>query len=657
MRIENEELRKRQSLGFVGRHLFVIVVLLLAFVVRIYHLGVQSLWFDEGWSWHLATLPLTDMATITAGDRSPVLYYALLYVWVELVGTSEFSLRYPSLFADVVTVALVMGVAGLLTRKKGGRAALLYALCPFAIFYAQEARMYALVAMFCTASSYALLRWLQQTRVNKPGFFKKPGLFSRWLAISSVCLALAIHSHYYAVFLLPAHALIVFTTSISNRRAVHCSLPTVPLTTVLHWCIATACVVLSVLPWLLFARGGFAYDDGFVFPLNTITGRMMEWLRSFANGGFGYALPEGWVWAVLVVMGLGLMGFVLARRWREALWLAVLVVAPLLAATVAVRVVYPYRSVFHPRYLIYIAPMACVLLASVRPNIRVARYLFFLPFIFYLLLALPALQSYITQPNPIRDDYRAAARHVVEGLEPGDVVVMTRDNYAIRYYWPPTKASVLLAAPQGLHGVLKPDGLNKLVMQLRTQSPNRVRLMLWQDNVVDAQKLSESLFWANGYQIGEINFGQIRMPLYQIQQSPLQPLAFTPANKRFGDTLELKSFWMRRQAWASDWFYLVLEWQPIKLLSKDYKVFVHVLDATGQIKFQKDKLAIDELRPMSSWAVGDALRDPYAIVIPTDLPIGDYRVMVGVYDPVTGQRLTTAEGDSVTLGIFRVIAR
>ena len=416
-------------------------------------------------------------------------------------------------------------------------------------------------------------------------------------------------------------------------------------------------MVISVLPWLLFARGGFAYDDGFVFPLNTITGRMWEWLRSFANGGFGYALPETGVWVSLVAMGLGLMGFALARRWREVLWLAALVGVPLLAATLAVRVVYPYRSVFHPRYLIYIAPMVCVLLASVRPNIRIVRYLFFLPFIFTLLMALPALQSYVTQPNSIRDDYRAATQHVTEALQPGDVVVMTRDNYAIRYYWPPAKTSALLAAPEGLHGVLRPDDVNKLITQLHTQSPNRVRLMLWQDNVVDAQKLSESLLWANGYQIGEINFGQIRMPLYQVKQSPLQPLAFTAAGQRFGATLELKSFWMRQQAWASDWFYLVLEWQPIKLLPKDYKVFVHVLDAAGQIKFQKDKLAIDDLRPMSRWGVGDALRDPYAIVVPADLPIGEYRVVVGVYDPATGERLNTADGDSVTLGNFRVIAR
>ncbi len=621
-------------------------LLLFAFCLRIYQLGVQSIWFDEGWSWHLAAMPLADMATTTAGDRSPVLYYVLLHLWIQLAGSSEFAMRYLSLITDGVTVALVIATSKLLMgRTKHALApllaGLLYTICPFAVFYAQETRMYAQVAMFCTASSYALLRWQQQTRESKSG------LFSRWLVALAICLALAIHSHYYAVFLLPAHALIVLLTARNRAKLI-------------RWGIAVAGIVASVLPWLLFARGGFAYDDGFYFPLNTIAGRMHEWLRSFANGGFGYASPETWVWALLAAGLLGLIGFAAAQRRREMLWLTALVVVPLLAATVAVRAVYPYRSVFHPRYLIYIAPIACILLASARPNSRVARAFCLLPFAFCLLMWLPALQSYFTQPNLIRDDYRAATQHVVDALEPGDVAVITRDNYAIRYYWPPDKASKLLAAPEGLHGVLTTDGLTKLVAQLQATSPNRVRLMLWQDNVVDAQKLSESLLWANGYQIGETSFGQIRLPLYQVRESPLQPLTFTstnPGSAIFGDTLALKAFWMRRAAWATDWFYLVLEWQPMQPLLKDYKVFVHVLDQTSQIKFQKDKLAIDDLRPTTRWIARETIRDPYAIVIPADLPVGDYHVVIGVYDPATGQRLPTATGDTLTLGTFQVIPR
>jgi predicted membrane-bound mannosyltransferase len=83
-------------------------LILLAFILRVFRLGSQSLWFDEGWSWHLAMMPLAEMIEVTAGDRSPVLYYGLLHVWIGLVGQSELAMRYLSVFADVATVALLL---------------------------------------------------------------------------------------------------------------------------------------------------------------------------------------------------------------------------------------------------------------------------------------------------------------------------------------------------------------------------------------------------------------------------------------------------------------------------------------------------------------------------------------------------------------------
>ena len=668
------------------------LVVLLAFGLRIYQLGGQSVWFDEGWSWHLAGLPLGEMASITAGDRSPALYYVLLHGWMAWAGVSEFALRYFSLCADVVTVVLVMGLArragGAMGKGEGGKGTLspssfplppalltglLYTLCPLAVFYAQETRMYALVAMLCTASSYALVRYLQA----RSGW--------RWLIISAVCLALAIHSHYYAVFLLPAHAVVVLIGVIHpGRRTV------VDRKRAISWVVAVAGVVLSVLPWLVFASGGFAYDDGFAFPLNTIDGRMLEWVRAFVAGGFGAAAPV-WGLGALVVAGVfALLGWLAGRRWRGLMWLVALVVVPLLAAAVAVRVVYPYRSVFHPRYLIYIAPIACVLLGGWMGEVRsrLKAGLVFGPLVGVLmaLIWLPALQTYFTQPNLVRDDYRTATRHVLEALEPGDGVVMTRDNYAIRYYWQRmldegnvtpgvaaplgpaaldgyTRADVdalLLAAPAGLHGVMHSE--DALLAQLNQRQPTRVRMMLWQDNVVDAEKRAETLFWANGYQSGEYNIGQIRLPLFKIVQSPLTALPFVPVDAVFGGTLELQQAWMRQQGVAGDLFYVVLQWKATQTLPLNYKVFVHVLDDEGQALFQKDKLAIDDLRPTSHWRPGESIRDPYSMLIPADVAAGSYRVVVGVYDPATGARLVakTASGgetDSVELGRLTVQTR
>ncbi|MCS7054863.1 MAG: hypothetical protein NZM18_01615 [Thermoflexales bacterium] len=666
-------------------------IVLGAFVIRIWALGEQSLWFDEGWSWHLARMPLADMALTTARDRSPPLYYAVLHAWIQLAGRSEFAMRFVSAAADTATVALVMvftrallrGLSvvpsanrapGVLGAPAPLMAGAIYAVCPFAVWYAQEARMYALVAALCTASSYWLWRWLRcatpQALVPRHcSYFVvavRHAAHHGSLIASASLLAMAIYSHYYGIFLLPAHLLAV---SIGAWR----SDPGRPFARVFQFLVAAACLVVSLVPWLLIASTGFAYDDGFFFPLNTVGGRLLEWVRSFASGGLGWPLPEGWTWLLFAAGALGIAGLASCRRWRELAVLLALIVGPLLAATIAVRIVYPYRSVFHPRYLIYVAPVACVLFGmagalTVRhPLSAVHRWsslaLRLASPVLIGALWLPALHGYFTDPALQRDDTRGAVQHVVEALEPGDLVVMSRDNFAVTYYWPPGRADALIALPAGLHGVLRSDAA--VLDALNRSSPQRVRLMLWQDDVVDPQRLVESTLWPNGYEIGEFNFAQIRLPLYRIERYPITRPEFQDADVVFGspagEHLALERYWQRTHARAGDWFYVILEWAVRQPMRTDYKVFIHVTGADHQPVFQSDRLPLNTLLPMTRWRPGETLRDAHAMVVPADLSPGVYRVLVGVYHPQSGQRLLAYRGDraigeAIALGEVEITA-
>jgi hypothetical protein len=352
----------------------------------------------------------------------------------------------------------------------------------------------------------------------------------------------------------------------------------------------------------------------------------------------------------------------------------------LLAATIAVRVAYPNRSVFHPRYLIYVTPMVCVLFSGAfslshreRVGVRASRNRFAafvtgsVSMAALGVLWLPPLIGYFTNPAYQREDTRQATRHVVEALAPGDAVIMSRDNFAVRYYWPRVwrqtwaadydpASGILLAEPEDLHGVLEND--QDVIAKLSRSQPRRVRLMLWQDDVVDPQKFVESSLWPNGFELGEFNFAQIRLPLYQIDGLPIAPPQFTGTDATFGGKLALRSSWRRERGIAGDWFYTVLNWEPLTTLDKDYKVFVHVLDRDGKLAFQNDKLPLNALLPMTRWAPNQPLRDAHAMVIPADLPAGVYQVVVGVYDPATGQRLLTQDGaDHAKLGTVEVIHR
>jgi hypothetical protein len=633
----------------------VVFLLLAAYVLRVYRLDAQSIWFDEGWSWYLARLPLAQMAQVTAADRSPILYYSLLHGWIDLTGSSEFAMRYLSVCADMASVALLVALGCALAKRArfAWLAAALYAVCPFAIWYAQEVRMYALVAALGTASCYWLWRWMQTPQRT------------RALVASAVCMVLAVYSHYYVIFLLPAQGLAVFAGLWLRPHTDK------PWKYVFRWVGAALGVGLALAPWLAYASVGFAYDDGFVFPLNTIDGRLGEWIAAFAGGGLARALPTGWQIGLALAALTGLASIGLAKRWRAGLFLLLLIGGALLSATVAVRVVYPYRSVFHPRYLIYVAPIACLCIAGLASHGKIlgrqlpALLLRLIAVAMILTLWLPALSAMYTDPSVARDDVRDAMKHIVEALQPNDVVILTRDNYAVRYYIQtryPNQAGSFIAAPEGLHGMLKTDAA--LVQALNQRKPARVRLFLWQDKVVDPQRLVESTLWANGYEAGEIDFGQQRLPLYQLSQSSVQPLALTPVKATFGDGLELTSYWSRTQGYTGDWFYAVLAWTPHQKLAIDYKVFVQVWDAQGEAVFQQDNLALNDLLPMSSWTIGETLHDAHAMVIPKSLPAGDYRIVAGVYDPANpGTRLPVQSSNyqisnnAIILGALHVLKR
>src|SRR5512141_1605695 len=95
----------------IFRRVLVLILLLAAFALRLYRLGVSSLWYDETVSTFLAKQDLVELTRHTAGDIHPPLYYYLLHFWGQLAGWSEFVMAFASLFFGVLLIALVFRAA------------------------------------------------------------------------------------------------------------------------------------------------------------------------------------------------------------------------------------------------------------------------------------------------------------------------------------------------------------------------------------------------------------------------------------------------------------------------------------------------------------------------------------------------------------------
>lgn len=89
-------------------------------------------------------MPLHAMLhLIGTRETNMALYFLILRVWIDLFGQSEAALRLPSAFASIATVP-VLYCAGrrMFGATAGIVAALLFALAPSSVYYAQEARGY-----------------------------------------------------------------------------------------------------------------------------------------------------------------------------------------------------------------------------------------------------------------------------------------------------------------------------------------------------------------------------------------------------------------------------------------------------------------------------------------------------------------------------------
>jgi mannosyltransferase len=171
----------------------------LAAVLASWELSTRSLWLDEG-----ATVSIVSQhgsalwAAIAHDGGNMLVYYLVLHVLVGLFGDGPTLLRIPSVIATVGTVWL-SGLIGarLFDRRVAFAAALLTAVSLPLIFWGQDARGYAPLVTFVTASFYFYVRIVE--RPEPPG--------RRLLLAYGACTVLACYMQLVAALIVPAQLL------------------------------------------------------------------------------------------------------------------------------------------------------------------------------------------------------------------------------------------------------------------------------------------------------------------------------------------------------------------------------------------------------------------------------------------------------------------
>lgn len=157
-----------------------------AFLLRFLWIGRSGLWSDELFSVYYARLsPHFLWNEGLRLETNPPLYYTFLHYWIRVFGSSEVAVRLPSALFSLASVWLVIVIG----RKVSGPwvgwlAGLLMAILAHQIFFAHEARAYALAMM---AICIALLGWVLFLQAKNVSF--------EGLGLYVLGGALCIHAH------------------------------------------------------------------------------------------------------------------------------------------------------------------------------------------------------------------------------------------------------------------------------------------------------------------------------------------------------------------------------------------------------------------------------------------------------------------------------
>ena len=390
---------------------------LLLVVLATHNLGATSFWRDEISSVVFAHAPLGDLLTIfgrerrVAGLPNMASYYLVLHFWLA-VGETEARVRLLSVLAGAASVVPIY----LTARRLGGwtagfLAGAVFALIPYVVHYSQDARGYSLSML-----AAATLTWLviKATERQTTGW---------WLAYGVVG-ALSLYVHFFVALVIGVHGLWVLATRQlpAWRGLLASALP-----------IAIAVVPI---PFIVMQYGGI---HSWIDPL---TLRRMWLSLATLSGG----------WAALVAFAVALAWVLVVYRRNRLVWLLVGVVLLPIAITAAASTVKP---LFVPRYMVVVLPgmavVAGIAIASLRPKVLSAVAAVAVGAI--LISALPT-----AYPALDRQDWRSAARWVVEELSPSDRFVVPADGRRqLEYYlgrngvaMPPSEdVSDVMGDPQG----------------------------------------------------------------------------------------------------------------------------------------------------------------------------------------------------------------
>jgi hypothetical protein len=474
-------------------------------------------------------------------------------------------------------------------------------------------------------------------------------------------------THYFAYFAWGALNVVAGFQTLRRRW---------PRPLIRRWWSAQAVLIVLYLPWVIFTLPiTSTYVEAWIEPA---TPWNMLW-RDLTAFSLGYSSPlnaqglsadpasaGGVPWLAGLFAALAVASIALGWLDRTARPSLILTLTLMGAPLAAIYLASFHRPIFDEKLTIFLLPLYLVLLSlgivKLAERRRWAGGLAGLAAVAIMGLA---NYQYLSDESLAKSPaWREMMHFVHEKAQPGDLLIYDFPDPAIVHYNAGRLPIALIPDSAGL-------GADQIGAQVKGAIAGRTRVWLvplvrpWWDARGDtitwlerhADRLDQRFFrgahvslyltpagWQSAMRSQPVEFAQgLRLQGYRLavgstlgvagSVQPDQPAIVSP-----GDTLGVS-----------------LYWQADGPTAVPYTVFTHLVGADGQLYGQWDNPPVRGTYPTTDWLPGEQVVDQYEIAVSPAAPPGEYRLLVGLYDPSTSARLPMLnddgqpEGDHVAL--------
>ncbi len=416
--------------------LLLVLLIIVGLSLRLYNLDEESVWLDEACTVDTAKHSLPEILLRNLEGSHLPLYHTLMYGWIRLFGTSEFSIRFPSVIFGILAMLMLFRVGRLLFGERVALIATLFmTVLHYQISFSQNARMYTLFTFLALCSAYFFLLALQQNRRK----------WWSWYLASTILL---LYTHFYAGLFVSFQA-VYFLLRIRHHKSLW-----------KQWVLSQAVLFLFFLPIFFLPK----YLEGRVLytlpTLRVIEDALtaMSFIPAPRFQDLTILLGEKTLWInIAFVLSMFLVAKAVWHLYRgrqihsllfSLLWLLI----PIFGALGIHYFIFHY---FFDRYLMPItAPLYLLMAVGINSIKRASVKIILSVLIAFLIVS--SINHYYTSDH--HEQWRELVRHIEEHITPQELVVVTyaQSSPPFDYYW--TKNNTVIRASNSTDIVL---GLNR----------------------------------------------------------------------------------------------------------------------------------------------------------------------------------------------------